>query len=139
MDYLHVVLCREELLQMSALGLAHIGDGVYELMVRSFLCKEGVSTAKGLHKKTVALVSAKAQAAGAAVLTDRLTDAERDVFLRGRNAKVHSSPKGADLETYHAATALECLFGYLFLSGEYDRLNELFELILQKQNGFSER
>jgi len=137
-DYLHTRLTREESLETGALALAHVGDAVFELMVRAHLCKEGGKSAKTLHKKTVAMVSANAQARAMSGVYDILSEDEREIYHRGRNTKVHSVPKGAELSNYHAATGLEVLFGSLYLSGEYDRLNELFEKIIENENGFSE-
>ena len=115
---------------ISVLGLAHVGDAVFELMVRTWLCVNGVSTAKRLHKETVALVSAKAQAAAAQRILQELSEEEHAVFKRGRNANVSSVPRGSTVEEYHTATGIEALFGYLYLSGKSERLDELFQLIV---------
>ncbi len=131
-DYLHTRIDGQAVFQMSMLGLAHMGDAVYELLVRARECARGVATAKALHRNTVRQVSATAQAAAAERILPILTEREHDVFLRGRNTKVHAVPKGASAAVYHAATALECLFGYLYLSGEYDRINELFDRIVSE-------
>ena len=127
-DYLHTVLPPEQLRQMNLLALAHVGDGVYELLVRTLLCASGTSTAKKLHFDTVQRVCASAQARASTRILPVLTEEESDIFRRGRNAKVHSVPKAAALGDYHAATALEALFGYLYLSGQTERINELFAL-----------
>ncbi len=115
---------------MSALALAHIGDAAFELMVRAKLVKQGLCKAGELHKNTVLSVSASAQARAVELLLPHLTDEETSVFRRARNAKVNSIPKHSDPATYHAATAFEALWGYLYLLGRYDRLNELFEIIM---------
>jgi ribonuclease-3 family protein len=115
--------------KISTLGLAHIGDGVYELLTRTYLCEIGLTTVVQLHRQTVARVNAAAQARAASKIIPLLTEAERDIYKRGRNAHVNSVPKGAELEQYHAATALETLFGWLYLRGESDRINELFKVI----------
>ena len=112
---------------LSSLGLAHIGDAVYELLARTKVCAEGRTTHGGLHKATVAYVSASAQFAATKRLLPRLSEVERDVYNRGRNAHV-SKPRGASYEEYHAATALESLFGWLYLRGENERVLELFEV-----------
>ena len=125
----------DRLQEISALGLAHVGDAVYELMVRTWLCVHGTSTAKNLHSGSVALVSAKAQAVAAEHLKPHFSDEELAVFKRGRNAQVNSNPRGSTLEEYHAATALEAVFGYLYLSGRMERLNELFEMIVDSAKG----
>jgi len=130
-DYLGIQLTDEQLQTISVLGLAHIGDGVYELLVRTWLCANGKTTSQGLHRKTVSYVRAAAQATAVAGIMDKLSEAEQAVFKRGRNAKVNSVPKNADISEYHAATGLETLFGYLYLKGERDRINELFGLIVE--------
>ncbi len=129
-DFLHTTLDKNEIFEMSSLALAHIGDAVFELMVRSNLCKGGIRKAKELHKNTILSVSAAAQETASKKILPHLTEEEHDVYLRGRNAKVNSLPKHATPETYHAATAFEALWGYLYLSGRYERLNELFEIII---------
>jgi len=116
--------------RLSVPGLAHVGDAVYELMVRTWLCTGGISTAKSLHKLAVGRVSAKAQAEAAAFILPLLDDEELAVFKRGRNTHLSSVPHGATYEEYHAATGLEALFGYLYLSGRTSRLNELFRTII---------
>ena len=88
-DYFHLNMDAEQLLNLSSLGLAHLGDGVYELMVRSWL------------------------------------------FRRGRNTAPHSVPKGASRGEYQTATALEALFGWLYLQGRTDRLNQLFSTMME--------
>lgn len=131
-DYLETQLSGEQLQTISVLGLAHIGDGVYELLIRTWLCANGKTTSKGLHKETVSYVRAPAQAKALAKIMDKLTEEEQAVYKRGRNAKVNSVPKNADISEYHAATGLETLFGYLYLKGERDRINELFGLIVEE-------
>jgi len=128
-DYLNPNL-KGGLHSISALGLAHIGDAVFELMVRTWLCTRGTLTAKKLHNATVAFVSAKAQAAAAPHILPGLSEEEFAVYKRGRNAHVNSVPRGSTYEEYHTATGLEALFGYLYLSGETARLGELFEKII---------
>lgn len=130
-DYFHTQLNSEQLHGMSVLGLAHIGDAVYELLVRTWLCSTGKSTASGLHRQTVRYVNAPAQAKAINSVLDELTHDELAVYKRGRNAKVNSVPKNANIGEYHAATGLETLFGYLYLNGEVDRINELFGKIME--------
>jgi len=116
---------------MSVLGLAHVGDAVFELMVRTWLCTQGRSTAKNLHNETVSYVSAKAQANIAEKIVPLLNEEEYTIYKRGRNAHVNNVPRGSTFEEYHAATGLEALFGYLYLSGRVDRLGELFEIVIK--------
>jgi len=131
MDYFHLKLERDRLNQISTLGLAHIGDGVFELMVRSWLVLHGKATNRGLHKATVSYVAAPAQAKRVERILPMLSEEEQDVYRRGRNTNTNSIPKAASREEYQAATALEALFGWLYLRGETDRLNELFDAMME--------
>ena len=130
-DYFHLNAAPDEIRAISNLGLAHLGDGVYELMVRSWLCLHGKATSRGLHKATVGYVAAPAQARRAERILPLLTQEEADVFRRGRNTAPHSVPKGASRGEYQTATALEALFGWLYLQGRTDRLNQLFSTMME--------
>ena len=132
MDYFHLNQSDDQIRVVSNLGLAHVGDCVYELMVRSWLCVHGKATNRGLHKATVKFVSAPAQAKAAEKILPMLTQEEADVFRRGRNASPHAVPKAASREEYQTATAVEALFGYLWLKGQTQRLNELFEPMMEE-------
>ena len=132
-DYFHLNMDAEQLLNLSSLGLAHLGDGVFELMVRSWLCLHGKATSKGLHRATVRYVAAPAQALLVQKILPVLTEEEADVFRRGRNTSPHTVPKAASREEYQAATGLEALFGWLYLQGRTERLNELFEVIMAEE------
>jgi ribonuclease-3 family protein len=134
-DYLNPRFTQEDTQKLSSLGLAHIGDAVFELMVRSWMCVSGLSTAKNMHKASVKFVSAPAQAAASKRILPLLSQAEREVFIRGRNSRVNSVPGSATYGQYHAATGFEALFGYLYLRGELMRLNELFEITMDVTNG----
>lgn len=131
MDYFHLNQSADQIRAVSNLGLAHVGDCVYELMVRSWLCLHGKATNRGLHKATVKYVSAPAQAKASERILSQLTSEETDVFRRGRNSSPHTIPKASTREEYQTATALEALFGYLWLKGETARLNELFDLMME--------
>ena len=131
MDYFHLSAGQDTLEKISALGLAHLGDGVYELMVRSWLVVHGKATNKGLHQATVHYVSAQAQARRVGRIRPILTEEEEAVFRRGRNSNPHTVSKAATREEYQTATALEALFGYLYLKGEITRLDELFEKMIE--------
>ena len=120
-----------ELNAMSPLALAHVGDAVFDLLVRTKLCTEGKLTAGDLHRETVRHVSAVSQAAAAKKLMDLLTEQESRVFRRGRNAHSHPAPKGASPMEYHAATGLEALFGWLYLRGDRERIEELFARLME--------
>ena len=129
-DYFHLNMDAEQLLNLSSLGLAHLGDGVFEVMVRSWLCLRGKARPRDLHRATVKYVAAPAQARAVERIKDVLTQEERDVFRRGRNASPHSVPQNASREEYQTATAVEALFGYLYLQGKTERLNALFTLMM---------
>ena len=122
----------KEINAISNLGLAHIGDGVYELMCRSYLCCKGGKTVKNLHKDSVAMVKAPTQAKFAEKLLPHLTEQEQDWFRRGKNAHSHAAPKSATPQEYAKATGLETLFGALYLSGQKARLNELFAILVEE-------
>ena len=112
--------------ELSPLALAFVGDGVYEMMVREMLVCEANRSANDLHKASVKLVRAEAQAAAMDKLEALLTDAEAAVFRRGRNA--HTARNDA---AYHRATGFEALFGYLYLNNEFDRIRELFDICME--------
>ena len=131
-DYFHMEMAPGDIGAISNLGLAHIGDAVYELLVRVWLCENGKATAGGLHRAAVKYVSAPAQAKAVRKIMSYLTETEQAAYKRGRNTRVGSVPKNASLEEYHAATGLEMLFGYLYLKGETERINELFRLIVEE-------
>ena len=133
-DYFAVRLPEDDIRAISSIGLAHIGDGVYELLVRTYLCAHGKATGKGLHRATVELVCAPKQAELSARILPLLTEAEHDVFRRGRNANVHSVPQHASRAEYQQATALEALFGWLWLHNDHGRINELFAVMMEEEN-----
>ncbi|MBE6784385.1 MAG: ribonuclease III [Ruminococcaceae bacterium] len=114
---------------LSPLMLAFIGDTVYDLFVRETLLTECPRPVKKLHALAVEEVSASAQARKIKEILHLLTEEETDIFKRGRNAHTGHVPKSADVVTYHHATGLETLFGYLYLKGNIERLKELFEEI----------
>ena len=112
---------------LNPLQLAYIGDGVWELLVRTRIIYKGRS-ARHVHKDAVACVNAGAQAEAFRRIESLLTEAEADIARRGRNAHAHhAAPKNQDAADYRAATALEALIGYLYLIGEEDRLLTLFK------------
>ena len=131
-DYFTLHLDQTQLRNMSVLALAHIGDGVYELLCRGWLCSHDLETIGNLHRATVSMVCAPAQAEAVKKLLPHLTEAETAVYRRGRNANVHQIPKNASRGQYAQATALEALFGWLYLQGERDRINQLFAIIMEE-------
>lgn len=116
---------------ISNLGLAHIGDSVFEVLCRSYLCAQGGKNVGDLHRQTVALVKAPSQAKFAEKLLPVLSEEELAYYRRGKNSHVHAVPKGATPAEYGKATGLETLFGALYLAGQTDRLNELFHIIIE--------
>lgn len=131
-NYFQPCMNRREINAISALGLAHLGDGVFELLVRTWLCTQGSTVVKNLHRAAVSYVSAPAQAARMERMLPLLSEEERDMYRRGRNAHVHMIPKNASHEQYSKATGLECLFGSLYLLGRRERINELFCLTMEE-------
>ena len=125
-DYFHPELTRDHILEISSIGLAHLGDAVFELLVRTWLCARGGATGKGMHRAAIRLVCAESQAEKAEKILPLLTEEEQAVFRRGRNAQVHSVPAHASRAQYAEATALEALLGWLYLQGQTERINELF-------------
>ena len=115
--------------QLSPLNLAFVGDCVYEMLVRETLVCDANRPVNDLHRESVKYVSAKAQTEAFNKIKDILTEEETAQFKRGRNAKVGHSPKSATDAEYHTATGVEALFGYLYLSGNLERIKELFKLI----------
>lgn len=112
--------------------LAYIGDSVYELYIRTYVINNYKSNANRLHKATVKYVSAAAQAKSVKYLLDNqlLDDRESQIVRRGRNCRVTSMPKNADLTEYRYATAFECLIGYLYISNQTDRIKEIIDKIV---------
>ena len=125
-------MTNQELQAMSALALAHMGDAVFELLVRRSLCTSGKTVNGKLHKETVARVCAPAQAAFADKIKPFLTEEELGFFRRGKNAHTHAAPKSASRIEYAKATGLEALFGALYLLGRTERLNELFAIMMKE-------
>ena len=113
------------------LGLAHVGDGIYELLCRSWLVSKGGKTVLKLHNATVELVKAPTQAKFADKIKSMLTEEEMDYFRRGKNAHTHAAPKSATPQEYAKATGFETLFGALYLLGRKERLMELFAACME--------
>lgn len=132
MDYFYPQMSEQDVNKISMLGLAHIGDGVYELLTRTILCTRGHSSVIELHKLTVSYVNAPAQAVAAEKILPLLSEKESAVFRRGRNAKVNSVPHNANIAQYHAATGLEALFGWLYLQGRTERIGQLLAAIMEE-------
>lgn len=113
--------------QMNGIALAYIGDAIYEVYVRQHLLQKGITKPTKLHHLATRYVSAKAQAflAEKMMAQDLLSESEQEYFKRGRNAKSHTSAKNTSVMTYRISTGFEALFGYLYLSEQTKRLDEL--------------
>ena len=117
----------------NSLSLAYIGDAVYELLVRRHILEKGITVNGQMHLAAKRYVSAAAQSEILEKISDILTEDELSVIRRGRNAKSHSHPKNADLADYHNATGFEALWGYLHLANDVQRINEIFNIITQRE------
>ena len=118
-------LTEQELRQIQPVVLAYIGDAVYELLCRCYVVNEGPHKIRDIHRQTVGMVHAHHQAVVLHQVQEQLTELEKDVVRRGRNVKSHV-PRHADPQEYRLSTGLESLFGYLYLSGQQERLEKLF-------------
>ncbi len=132
-NYFEPVMTPAQVKAISSVGLAHVGDGVYELLCRTYLCAAGKTTVHNLHKLSVELVKASSQAKFADKIRPLFTPEEEDYFRRGKNAHTHAAPKSASPAEYARATGLEALFGALYLLGRRERLNELFHMMMEEE------
>ena len=129
-NYFKMNMTKAEVDAISNLGLAHMGDCVFEILCRSWLCAGGGKTVDKLHRETIHMVKATSQAKFADKLLPLLTEEELAYYRRGKNSHVHAVPKSATPQEYAKATGLEALFGALYLMGRTDRLNELFQIVM---------
>ena len=134
-NYFKMNLSRQEITAISNLGLAHMGDCVFEILCRSYLCAKGGKNVGNLHRDTINMVKAGSQARFMDKLLPHLTEEELAYYRRGKNAHVHAVPKSCTPAEYAKATGLEALFGALYLAGQTDRLNELFKTVMEDDNG----
>lgn len=111
----------------SPLTLAYIGDGIYDLVIRTVVVEQANRPANELHRITTGYVKAGIQAQMIVALKDELTEDEAEVFKRGRNAKPHTMAKNASRADYHKATGFEAVMGYLYLTGQNERMLELIK------------
>ena len=118
----------QDLRSYSPLTLAYIGDGVYELIIRTILVKKGNCPVNRLHKKASSLVKAGAQSAIMEVIEEKLTPEELSVYRRGRNAHSPTMAKHATMADYRRATGFEALMGYLYLKEDYTRMLTLVRI-----------
>ena len=131
----HRILTAHEAKLKSPVELAFVGDAVYELMVRRHICLEHDAPASALHRMCVQCVRAEAQHTALNRLTPHLTQEERDIARRGRNASKTTASRHADASDYRAGTALEALFGWLYLTGQNGRIEELFAIAMESEFG----
>ena len=131
-NYLKLTVQPDELRAMSSLALAHMGDAVYELLIRTKVMNRGSMQVNKMHKQSSELVKAGTQAELIKAIEDMLTQEEHAVFKRGRNAKSATSAKNASVIDYRMATGMEALVGWLFLRQEYNRLVYLISQGLEK-------
>ena len=134
-NYFQMHMQKQQIDAISNLGLAHIGDGVFEVLCRSWLCGHGRLTVNRMHKDTIALVKATAQAKFMDALLPKLSEEELALYRRGKNSHVHAVPKSASRAEYAKATGVEALFGGLYLAGKTDRINEIFVTVMEELYG----
>lgn len=134
-NYFEMNMPKAQVDAISNLGLAHMGDCVYEMLCRAYLCAHGGKNVNQLHKDTIRMVRAGAQAQFADNMLPLLTQEELAYYRRGKNAHVHAVPKSATPAEYAKATGVETLFGALFLLGRKERANEIFNMVMEAQNG----
>ena len=121
--------------EISNLGLAHMGDCVFEILCRAYLCARGEKTVDKLHRDTIHMVKATSQAKFAEKMLPMLSEEELAYYRRGKNSHVHAVPKSATPAEYAKATGVETLFGALFLLGRKERANEIFNTVMEADNG----
>lgn len=133
-NYFKMNLEKKDIDAISNLGLAHMGDCVFEILCRGWLCAQGGKNVGNLHRDTIRMVNANAQSAFVDKLLPHLTEEELSYYRRGKNAHVHAVPKSCTPADYAKATGLEALFGVLWLSGQTERLNQLFKTVMEEDH-----
>lgn len=118
----------------SPLALAYIGDGIFDLVIRTVIVGKGNTKASQLHYQTSHIVKAQSQALMIEALEGDLTEEEADIYRRGRNAKSPTMAKNASMADYRKATGFEALMGYLYLTDRFERIVELTKLGLERAN-----
>ena len=131
-NYFEMNLSRQDINAISNLGLAHMGDCVFEILCRAYLCAKGGKNVGNLHRDTISMVKATSQAKFMDKLLPHLNEEELAWYRRGKNSHVHAVPKSCTPAEYAKATGLEALFGALYLSGQTDRINQLFQLVMEE-------
>lgn len=126
---MYEIMTPAEAKALGGLTLAFFGDSVYEVYVREQIVRLGTMPVDKLHKKTVQYVNAGFQSYAYDIIAEQLTEEETEIFKRGRNATGNNVPRSSNPKDYRRATGMEALFGYLYLTGQNDRIKELFEKI----------
>ena len=130
-DYIELKRSKEEVNLMSPLTWAYVGDGVYELYIRTKLINETNMKPHALHIEAIKYVKAQAQADILNKIYDKLTEEEKEIVRRGRNAENHHLPKNANIQEYMYSTAFEALIGYLYLCKKIERLEKIIEMAIK--------
>ena len=130
-NYFELNFTVQEVSSISNLGLAHMGDCVFEILCRAYLCTRGDKTVDKLHKDTINMVKATSQAKFADKMLPLLNEEELAFYRRGKNSHVHAVPKSATPAEYAKATGVEALFGALYLLGRKERINEIFKAVME--------
>ena len=130
-NYFEMNLSRQQINAISNLGLAHMGDCVFEILCRAYLCTRGDKTVDKLHRDTINMVKATSQAKFAEKMLPLLSEEELAYYRRGKNSHVHAVPKSATPAEYARATGVEALFGALYLLGRKERINEIFKTVME--------
>ncbi|HOS69521.1 MAG TPA: Mini-ribonuclease 3 [Bacillota bacterium] len=128
-------LSASDVKMLNPLVLAYAGDSVYDTFVRTLLISGGHGQVAKLHKMSIEFVKAKAQADILGEINELLTPEEQDIVRRGRNTKSSTMPKNADMLDYRYATGFEALIGYLYLTGQIDRLMEVIRMVINVKTG----
>ena len=131
-EFINIVKDEKEVNMMSPLTWAYIGDCVYELYIRTQLVNTTNLKPHKLHIESIKYVKAQSQASFLQRIYDDLTDGEKEIVRRGRNAQNHHLPKNSSLAEYSKATAFESLIGYLYLSKQDERLSQILEKCIEK-------
>ena len=133
-NYFEMKLEKQKIDAISNLGLAHMGDCVWEILTRTRLCAEGGKNVGKLHRDTISMVNAPYQARFADKLLPYLNEEELSYYRRGKNSHVHAVPKAATPQEYAKATGLEALLGAMYLAGQTERINELYHRVMDEMN-----
>ena len=128
-EFIKIEKDEQEINQLSPLVWAYVGDCVYELYVRTYLVNNTKLNPHKLHIEAIKFVKAGAQCKALEQIMDILTDDEKDIVRRGRNAQNHHLPKNSNVQEYRYSTAFEALIGYLYLTKKYERINEIIKVI----------